>query len=691
MISPVDAMSDKETERGTELWDDSEYEASGSSTVTSAQLSGAPQKKPRYSCTFHPESSKFTWAIVSRKGPTYARCTVCNRDVSVAYGGTKDLRKHEQTRVHQEMQKSQSGVSSLTSYFSPARGPTREPSVIEAEVKFGYFLGEHHIPLSVADHCAKLFASMFPDSAIAKSFKCGRKKATAIVEVVAQEVKQAIVSRLEESRFFSIQIDETTDITVNQQCGVMLRFFDNKEGKVRCPFYSLVTLESATANGIFQCLDKLFSDGGPLKYSKLVGLGSDGASVMLGSRNSVLTRLQTEQPALVSFHCNCHIAALIANHACKELPDYLDDLTVQIWYFFQKSPKRLRLYQEFQHFVDVKPHKLLKAGQTRWLSLEICVNRLLEQHDALLSYFRSSSENLASVRRITESLEKPLSRLFLMFLSDSLPVINIFNKMMQQQSPALHSLKQEVHSFLKKLILRFMNPEAIHMPLQEIDINDTSAYKPLEQVFIGEKAERYLSDSDMSRSEVNSFRGTCQKFWITSTAYAMKKLPVSNNLLDNISWIIPFTNDYGKADQVLSVAKLLPQVIQVSDMAALNEEYMDYCTSELPFPQQVMPIDEYWHNVSAITDIAGDIKYRLLSMLAKAILIIPHGNADIERMFSHVGLNKTKLRNRLSNETLSALLCLQFNVSEPCFDFKPTKVMVEKCRNAISSLSNVTD
>ena len=64
------------------------------------------------------------------------------------------------------MQKSQSGVSSLTSYFSPANGPTREPSVIEAEVKFGYFLGEHHIPLSVADYCAKLFASMFPDSAI---------------------------------------------------------------------------------------------------------------------------------------------------------------------------------------------------------------------------------------------------------------------------------------------------------------------------------------------------------------------------------------------------------------------------------------------------------------------------------------------------------------------------------------------
>lgn len=181
---------------------------------------------------------------------------------------------------------------------------------------------------------------MFPDTAIAKSCKCGRKKNTAMIEVVAGEVMGAILSRLKESQFFSIQMDKTTDISVNQQCGIMLRFFDNTEGKVRCVFYKLVTLESANADGIFQCIDKLFSMNGHLQYSNLMGLGSDGASVMLGSRNSVLTRLQTEQPAIISFHCNCHIAALIANHACKELPNYLDDLTVKIWYFFQKSPKR---------------------------------------------------------------------------------------------------------------------------------------------------------------------------------------------------------------------------------------------------------------------------------------------------------------------------------------------------------------
>lgn len=113
---------------------------------------------------------------------------------------------------------------------------------------------------------------------------------------------------------------------------------------------------------------------------------------------------------------------------------------------------------------------------------------------------------------------------------------------------------------------------------------------------------------------------------------------------------------------------------------------MDYCTSQLPptFNENV-EVDQY---VGLLKDISGDIKYPLLSKLAKAVLIVPHGNADIERMFSHLGLNKTKIRSCLGTETLTALLRLQFNVNEPCYSFKPTKQMIERCRNVISSLSH---
>ena len=78
----------------------------------------------------------------------------------------------------------------------------------------------------------------------------------------------------------------------------------------------------------------------------------------------MMSRLRCKQPALVALHCHCHIAALIANEACKVWPDELEDLTTDVWYYFQRSPRKLQQFEEFQHFVECKSHKLLKACQT---------------------------------------------------------------------------------------------------------------------------------------------------------------------------------------------------------------------------------------------------------------------------------------------------------------------------------------
>ena len=168
-------------------------------TATEASSSGKRPcaKKTRYACTFNPESSKYAWARVSRKGPSFAFCTVCSRDISVAYGGTKDLHRHEQTAVHLGGNRSVAGTLPLISFFSKP-GPKRMDSVVEAEVKFVFFLGEHYLAISLADHCSKLFPSLFPDSAIARAFKCGRTKATAILKVIADEVMKELQGRLQQ-------------------------------------------------------------------------------------------------------------------------------------------------------------------------------------------------------------------------------------------------------------------------------------------------------------------------------------------------------------------------------------------------------------------------------------------------------------------------------------------------------------
>ena len=72
---------------------------------------------------------------------------------------------------------------------------------------------------------------------IAKDFKCSRTEPTAMLKVIAQ------AAEVRETKYFSLQTDETTDITVTQQTAIMLRFFDNTQGQVRCVFFALESVE----------------------------------------------------------------------------------------------------------------------------------------------------------------------------------------------------------------------------------------------------------------------------------------------------------------------------------------------------------------------------------------------------------------------------------------------------------------
>ena len=56
---------------------------------------------------------------------------------------------------------------------------------------------------------------------------------------------------------------------------------------------------------------------------------------------------------------------------------------------FGDSWKRKQELEEFQEYCKVAFHQILKPGKTRWLSLYKCIERILEQLNALILYFTS--------------------------------------------------------------------------------------------------------------------------------------------------------------------------------------------------------------------------------------------------------------------------------------------------------------
>lgn len=252
-----------------------------------------------------------------------------------------------------------------------------------------------------------------------------------------------------------------------------------------------------------------------------------------------------------------------------------------------------------------------------------------------------------------------------MFLSESLPIINTRSC---SNSLQLYTFYVKKLVLVKKL-LRFMHPRAIQgssADVSIINVKDSSKHKQLS----GFLAKAYVDDcDDLSTNDVKQFWENCKMFWIAGAEYAIKQLPFNNKLLASVSWMLPLKQDLELENQVLGVATELPQVITLEQKSALREEFMDYCTYQLPSPiTSITDIAAYWYQIGKLTDVSGDIRSPLLCKLAKAILVlvIPHSNADVERMFSQTGLNKTKLRNSLGTKTLTALLRLQMNAQEPC-------------------------
>ena len=103
-------------------------------------------------------------------------------------------------------------------------------------------------------------------------------------------------------------VDESTDISVTKQLVLYGRYV-SESGEPRSTFLRIVDLVDGTAERIEEAIRAYMTDK-QLTFSRLMGFGSDGASVMTGRRAGVGTRLYRSNPYLIAIHCVAHRLAL---------------------------------------------------------------------------------------------------------------------------------------------------------------------------------------------------------------------------------------------------------------------------------------------------------------------------------------------------------------------------------------------
>lgn len=128
-----------------------------------------------------------------------------------------------------------------------------------------------------------------------------------------------------------------------------------------------------------------------------------------------------------------------------------------------------------------------------------------------------------------------------------------------------------------------------------------------------------------------------------------------------------------------------------SELTKLEEEFVDYqLLIDEDIPAGIMLVMSnvkkvemliiewtYYGNIYQHSSLYH--RFKKLCRIAKLVLVIPHSNADEERVFSMVRKNKTPFRPSLSlDKSLPSLLTVKLATEEPCHKFEPTSSVIER-------------
>ena len=118
---------------------------------------------------------------------------------------------------------------------------------------------------------------------------------------------------------------------------------------------------------IFKLVDDEFA-AQRIPWKNCLSFGCDSASVMTGWKKGVISFVRHQQEHVHMSGCCLHLVHLGAKKGASCLPP-VEDILVDIFYYFKKSVNRQTELKHLQVLYDVDQRKMLKHVCTRWLNI----------------------------------------------------------------------------------------------------------------------------------------------------------------------------------------------------------------------------------------------------------------------------------------------------------------------------------
>lgn len=454
-------------------------------------------------------------------------------------------------------------------------------------------------------------------------------------------------------------------------------YFDQSEGQIVSTYLALVEMEACDSESITEAVTSTLKNKG-LDVKNMVGLGSDNASVMVGINNGVYKKILTEVPTLIHIPCVCHSLQLAVSAAASEtLPRNIEFLIKETYNWFAHSTLRQAQYRNLYKAINDNhnPLKIVKSCDTRWLSIETAVGRILKQWVELKTLFSivRQKDKCYSAEILFEMYSDNNNLAYLTFLHPILFEIQLVNKSFESNNADPCKLLSDLTLLVRSVAKRFVNPYSREDPLT----TNMDSYVIPQMVFSNE-FEVLIKNTNKIDQEV--LKDRCLQFLKVLLKQFQQRLPKNIHILEKVSLV--------SVKNALKVVKepLTPLMeifkYDVKDMDKVNHQWNNL--TNIKWIEHVNTT-KFWKEVNDYVDASGNNPFKDLCQLSKRILVLPWSNADVERLFSQMNIVKTKLRNHMGPKLLDAILTIRSGLKRNkvcCADYKLPEDVLKNISNS---------
>lgn len=592
------------------------------------------------------------WLLEVPTDSTKGRCNYCKCDINAKY---TDILRHSKSQKHKV------SVPIATSNVSIRSHVSTKSCVKTAacEASISLFLSSH-CAIRNCDHLVDMCKCHFSETDVGSKLKMHRTKCTEIINnVLSDHFVDDLVNDIGNGKF-SLLLDESNDITINKLLGIAVIYYSKLHEKIISTFLSLVALGKCDADGIVKAVKEELA-AKKLDINSLVAIGTDNASVMVGINNGVFQKLKHDVPSLILIRCTCHSLQLAVSHASSEtLPRNLEFLISETYKWFSLSSVRQLSYKTlYQTINDGKtPLKIPSNCQTRWLSIEPAVGRILDQWLELKTHFEivRSTEKCYTAEMLYGMYCDEANHAYLLFLYPVLVDIQRVNKLFESntadQTKLFHDLSLLIRSIASKLIL----------PTSRVDPLVSSIEEYLDPApYLGYRFERKVKDlkdiGKLTCEREKTLRSRCQRFLMEVLKQLKQRLPENISILKNSSLLSVENALRAVKNSISSLMEYMGEqgnVIEAAEFQFRNINLIDWTNKTNTV--------QFWDEVFKYTDASGSNPFQELADFAMKVLILPHSNAEVERVFSQLNITKSKLRNKMGIKLVNSLLHIKYGL-----------------------------